>query len=269
MGIFSSKKYNDGLKDGAAPFKDILKEIADGKKDLQELSQILSKRKYKKLLNIYFSDHPVKIKIIKGDKADLLSDDLRKLLSQRRFDVSISSYQDYQIKGSQGAHYVIFIGNPEKITNAKHVYDDAYGCTILKKDNLFFVMQYEEYYKFTDQEEFLKYYEKTVAPITENEKLNQALQKKGLIEEHSKSEKFLDKISEDMDKNLFIAGMELVGVLTSLPLCLGDVAVHAVSSGLKKDKADKDITIQAQKQILLIKTMEIMENERYKFYKGR
>lgn len=267
MGIFRNKKYIQGMIDGAKPFREILEEVADGKNDLQELANILSQRQYKKLLKIYFSDHPVKIKIVQSDKKDIISDDLRKVLSQRKFDVSVSTYQNYQIYGRQNAQYVIFIGNSEKVEHTKEVYEDAYGCKILKHKDMFFIMQYED--KDINQKSFLKYYEKMIEPIEKNEKLKQALHQKGLIDEKSKTEKWLDKISEDLDTNLFVAGLELMGVLTSLPTCLGEVVFHTVTTELKKSKADKEIIAQAQKQILIIKAMEIMEKERYKSYKGR
>ena len=271
MGLFKNKKYIQGMKDCASPFKDILEEIADDKDDIQKLQKIFSSRKAKKLMKIYISDHHVKVKIIKDSKKEQISDVLRKALNQRKFDCSVSSYQDYQIKGRQGAHYVIFIDDPENIIDekTKEVYRDNFGCKILKKNDMFFIIQNEQ--KHINQESFLKYYEETIEPIAENERLNQALRKKSVIDEDSKAMKYLNKISEDSDKNLSLAIMELIGFLTPLTftLAMGEVTFHTIITELKKDKVDKEIIAEAQRQILLIKATDIMEKERYNLYKGQ
>lgn len=264
-----NKKYIEGMKDGAKPYEDTLKELADNRCDLRQLVEIFGKRKTTKLLKIYSSTHPVKIKIINDNKENYdIADNLRKTFNEKHFDCTVRSYSQYKSLGRDAAAYVIFLEDYEKLENQKIniVYKDKFGCKIYKRNNLI-VISHNKDVAAGNKEHFFKYYEKVLQEnISQNKKINEELEKKNKLEDNIPYIKMLDSSLESMDKNALVGTIKGIFSIAMLPWGLADTTIRAIVDCFRENRVDDNIISEAQKQILIVKLIELMEEERFKLY---
>lgn len=268
--MFKSKKYVEGMKDGAKPFEDTLNEVADAKEDFRKLVEIFGKRKANKIIKIYTSDHPTKVKIVNENKEDYdIMDNLRKTLNEKRFDCSSCSYSQYKSAGRGAASYVIFLEDYEKLADKKveNIYKDNFGCRIYRRGD-FIVALHDKSVIIENEQEFLKYYESVMhESVEQNKKLKTEFEKRKISAVNDSRYLKMWKIAVDtVDKNLFVGLMQGVFLLTQLPQGITEGVILSIAQTIQEGRANDKILAEVQKQILIVKLTEFMEKERFKLY---
>ena len=270
--LFKNKKYTQGMKDGAEPFKKVLEDTKVSKQDFRRSVEILGEKKAQKLLKIY----PVKITIVYADKAGKedkkLAEDISKTLRKGKFDSRTCTYSSLQQCGTEGAVYVIFVGDLENLLqnpSKKTAYHNNYGCDIYKINDSF-VLSLSECYS---QSGLLEEYEKVMNELrTRDEDLKKALSKKQAAHKYADDtwyEKSLSKCVDFGENHLLLASIWFLCGIAAIPLGILEGIYRVISGALREGNADKEIVALAQRQICFAKMVELMELERENLLRGK